>query len=207
MQQQTTIGIAVLYLLLKVIHVAFSYTPLARPTESIKSGHYGQPPHVTWWLKQSLLYFLGLVGMKLFVLLLFLLLPWLPWVGDWMLRWTEGNEALEIAFVMFLFPLAMNAIQYWIIDNFIMDKSGRGRRKEGDAGGEYERVQEGSESGDEGGEGVVEEGRRGKLGEEERLVGAEGSRQGSRQGSRHGSRQGSRKASPAVEGGRKERDD
>ncbi|KAG9540925.1 hypothetical protein KCU79_g18836, partial [Aureobasidium melanogenum] len=48
--------------------------------------------------------------------------PWLPWVGDWALRWTEGNEALQIAFVMFIFPVAMNGIQYYIIDSFIKSK-------------------------------------------------------------------------------------
>lgn len=57
--------------------------------------------------------------MKLFVFFLFAALPWLAWVGDWALRWTEGNEALQIAFVMFIFPVAMNAIQYYIIDSFI----------------------------------------------------------------------------------------
>ena len=61
--------------------------------------------------------------MKLFVLCLFALLPWLPWVGDWALRWTEGNEAVQIAFTMFIFPLLMNGLQYWIIDSLIMDKS------------------------------------------------------------------------------------
>jgi len=65
--------------------------------------------------------------MKLFVWLLFALLPWLPWVGDWALRWTEGSEALQIAFVMFIFPLAMNIMQYYIIDSFIKDnKRGQG---------------------------------------------------------------------------------
>ena len=59
--------------------------------------------------------------MKLCVLVLFTLLPWIAWVGDWALRWTEGNTALQIAFVMFVFPLIMNALQYWIIDNFIKD--------------------------------------------------------------------------------------
>jgi hypothetical protein len=59
--------------------------------------------------------------MKLFVWLLFALLPWLPWVGDWALRWTEGSEALQIAFVMFIFPLLMNILQYYIIDSFIKD--------------------------------------------------------------------------------------
>lgn len=62
--------------------------------------------------------------MKLFVFFLFAALPWLAWVGDWALRWTEGNEALQIAFVMFIFPVAMNAIQYYIIDSVIKDNSG-----------------------------------------------------------------------------------
>lgn len=134
---QTTIGIPVLYVLLKVLHKLVSRTPLANPPESIESGNYGSPPHVTWYFKQLIVYFIGLIGMKLFVYFLFAALPWLPWVGDWALRWTEGNEALQIAFAMFAFPLAMNAVQYWIIDSFIKDN----KHKEG-----YERVQ-GSEDG------------------------------------------------------------
>ncbi|RMY55860.1 hypothetical protein D0864_13730 [Hortaea werneckii] len=133
----TTIGIPVLYLLLKVLHGLFVHTPLARPKESIKSGHYGQPPRVTWWLKQSVIYFIGLVGMKLFVFFLFAAMPFLPWIGDWALRWANGNEALEITFAMFIFPLVMNAVQYWIIDNFIMDK-----KKDGEG---YEAVEQNDE--------------------------------------------------------------
>ncbi|KAI8938860.1 hypothetical protein NX059_004721 [Plenodomus lindquistii] len=118
----TTIGIPILVLLLKILHHGFSLTPLANPPESIRSGNYGHPPRATWWLKQSLIYFLGLIGMKLCVLAIFTFLPWIAWVGDWALRWTEGNTALQIAFVMFIFPLIMNAIQYWIIDGFIKDQ-------------------------------------------------------------------------------------
>ena len=97
---------------------------MARPAESIKSGNYGQPPKITWYLKQLMIYFLGLVGMKLFVFFLFAAMPFLPWIGDWALRWTKGNEALEVTFAMFIFPLIMNVLQYYIIDNFIMDKKG-----------------------------------------------------------------------------------
>lgn len=68
-----------------------------------------------------------MVGMKLFVLFLFTVLPWLPWIGDWALRWTNGNEALEVSFALFIFPLIMNAVQYWVIDNFIMDKHKEGQ--------------------------------------------------------------------------------
>lgn len=83
--------------------------------------------------------------MKLFVFLLFMMLPWLPWVGDWALRWTEGNEALQIAFAMFIFPLCMNALQYWIIDSLIQDQR---RGKDKDEGGSYERVGTGSDDDD-----------------------------------------------------------
>lgn len=62
--------------------------------------------------------------MKLCVWVLFQLLPWLAWVGDWALKWTEGNEALQITFSMLIFPLIMNALQYWIIDSFIKDPAG-----------------------------------------------------------------------------------
>ncbi|GJC84131.1 vacuolar membrane protein YPL162C [Colletotrichum liriopes] len=57
--------------------------------------------------------------MKFCVLIIFLLLPWISRVGDWALRWTEGNEQLQIFFVMMFFPLVMNAMQYYIIDSFI----------------------------------------------------------------------------------------
>jgi hypothetical protein len=59
------------------------------------------------------------MGMKLVVLIMFMAFPWLPHVGDWALGWTEGNEKLQIVFVMMLFPLIMNALQYYIIDSYI----------------------------------------------------------------------------------------
>ncbi|KAI0468594.1 vacuolar membrane protein-domain-containing protein [Xylaria cf. heliscus] len=115
----TTIGIPILIVLLRVITGIVSYTPLGKPHESIQSGNYGNPPSAWWWLKQSVIYFCGLFGMKICVLLIFLILPWISRVGDWALGWTEGNERLQIFFVMMLFPLIMNAIQYYIIDSFI----------------------------------------------------------------------------------------
>ncbi|KAF2135041.1 FK506-binding protein-like protein 2 precursor [Dothidotthia symphoricarpi CBS 119687] len=136
----TTIGIPILVLLLKIFTRAALLTPLADPPESIRSGNYGHPPRATWWLKQSIIYFFGLICMKLCVLALFAFLPWIAWVGDWALRWTEGNAALQITFVMFVFPLIMNGMQYWIIDNFI--------KEPGHADGQYA-VAAGEDSEDE----------------------------------------------------------
>lgn len=115
----TTLGIPILIFLLHVTTAAVSYTPLGRPLESIQSGNYGRPPNAWWWLKQSIIYFCGLFGMKICVLIIFLTMPWISRVGDWALSWTDGNEELQIVFVMMLFPLIMNAMQYYIIDSFI----------------------------------------------------------------------------------------
>ncbi|KAI9668459.1 MAG: hypothetical protein M1831_001213 [Alyxoria varia] len=120
----TTLGIPILVLALRVLQRGAQLTPLARPPESIKSGNYGQPPRATWWLKQSVIYFLGLLIMKVCVLFVLVLLPWIAKAGDWALKWTQGSEALQIAFVMFVFPLIMNAMQYYIIDSFIKDSTG-----------------------------------------------------------------------------------
>lgn len=62
--------------------------------------------------------------MKLVVAFLFRIIPSLVYVGDWALRWTEGNEQLQIFFVMLFFPVIMNALQYYIIDGFIKGEKG-----------------------------------------------------------------------------------
>ncbi|KAI5862141.1 vacuolar membrane protein-domain-containing protein [Durotheca rogersii] len=115
----TTLGIPILILLLRLTTRLVAYTPWGKPAESIQSGNYGSPPNAWWWLKQSVIYFCGLFGMKICVLIIFLVFPWISRVGDWALAWTEGNERVQIVFVMMLFPLIMNALQYYIIDSFI----------------------------------------------------------------------------------------
>lgn len=145
----TTLGIPILITLLKLITFAAKQTPLARPPESIESGKYGQPPRATWWLKQCLIYFIGLLGMKFCVFMIFQLCPWLGAVGDWALAWTNGSQQLQIVFVMFLFPLIMNAMQYYIIDTFIKEQ----KPKEA-----YEQVSQ-DEDAVVGGEGAAEAGR------------------------------------------------
>ncbi|EJT81625.1 hypothetical protein GGTG_01603 [Gaeumannomyces tritici R3-111a-1] len=134
----TTLGIPILILLLRVTTKLVAHTPLGQPPESIQSGNYGSPPKALWWLKQSIIYFCGLFGMKVCVLIIFVLFPWISHVGDWALGWTEGNERLQIVFVMMLFPLIMNAMQYYIIDSFIKKQTGAATDEDdgdcGDAG-------------------------------------------------------------------------
>lgn len=88
-------------------------------------------------MKQSLVYFVALLLMKLCVFFIFSLLPWIALVGDWALRWTEDREDLQIAFTMFVFPLIMNALQYYIIDSFIKDRTGE-EHESGGTNGEHD---------------------------------------------------------------------
>ncbi|KAI6250039.1 hypothetical protein HI914_01509 [Erysiphe necator] len=118
----TTIGIPILIFLLHIITKLLFHTGFGTPPESIESGNYGTPPSTYRWFKQTIIYFLGLLGMKICVLIIFLMLPWLSRVGDWALKWTEGNEIVQVMFVMLIFPLIMNATQYYIIDSFIKNK-------------------------------------------------------------------------------------
>ncbi|KAL8780038.1 MAG: hypothetical protein Q9203_002401 [Teloschistes exilis] len=118
----TTLGILILIILLRLLAFAFSLTPLGKPPESIQSGNYGRPAKVSWWLKQSFIYFLGLLGMKACVFGIFQLCPWIVRVGDWALKWTKGNKTVQVFFVMLFFPVVMNALQYYIIDGFIKDQ-------------------------------------------------------------------------------------
>ncbi|KAL4785804.1 vacuolar membrane protein-domain-containing protein [Aspergillus varians] len=115
----TTLGIPILIFILHFLNRLAAYTPLSNPPESIESGNYGEPPRVGWWFKQSVIYFMGLLGMKTCVFFLIQMVPLIVTIGDWALRWTEGNAAVQIIFVMLLFPVIMNAIQYYIIDIFI----------------------------------------------------------------------------------------
>jgi hypothetical protein len=126
---KTTIGIPILIILLRLLTYGFTLTVLGQPPESIQSGNYGQPPKATWWLKQSFIYFIGLLGMKLCVFVIFQLCPWIGLVGDWALKWTEGNETVQVFFVMLFFPVVMNALQYYIIDGFIKDRQPGGHHE------------------------------------------------------------------------------
>lgn len=87
--------------------------------------------------------------MKFCVLVIFLVFPWISRVGDWALRWTEGNERVQIVFVMMLFPLIMNALQYYIIDSFIKKQADKADTEGRDAS-EGGSSRPGSEGGGEG---------------------------------------------------------
>ncbi|CAD6569350.1 MAG: hypothetical protein CYPHOPRED_003297 [Cyphobasidiales sp. Tagirdzhanova-0007] len=68
---------------------------------------------LSWWARQLIVYLLTLCIMKAAILGFF----WIPAVfvaGDWILSWL--GQDTKIVFVLMIFPLAMNAFQFLIID-------------------------------------------------------------------------------------------
>jgi hypothetical protein len=87
---------------LRLLHKTLEMCPLPGFRVGVTSGQYGDPPRWSWWMKQSSIYFAGLMIMKFFVWVLFALFPWLGRVGDFLLSWTEGNKRVQVFFVMFV---------------------------------------------------------------------------------------------------------
>ncbi|KAI8084899.1 vacuolar membrane protein-domain-containing protein [Halteromyces radiatus] len=115
-----TIGVAILWIILR----GFKYL-----TDSVLQWpgfqSYGDPPllqQLKRWVKQLFIYTISLMLMKTLVVLLFHVCPWMEDFGLWVLGWTAGNYKLQVAFVMLIFPLVMNTIQFWIIDTIVKHK-------------------------------------------------------------------------------------
>lgn len=68
-------------------------------------------PRLSYWLRQLCMYFFALLLMKLGVLGLFALFPWLFDLGRWLLGWLGDNVNAQVVFVMMVFPLVMNVVQ------------------------------------------------------------------------------------------------
>ncbi|KAG0212721.1 hypothetical protein BGX28_005754 [Mortierella sp. GBA30] len=114
----TTFGVGVLYLFLRAADKYFAHMRM----EGLKTGDYGNPPQFQRWWKQTLVFSLGLVVMKIVVVIV-LTWPFLFTFGEWVLGWTLQNEKLQILFVMLILPLSMNICQFWVIDYILKQKT------------------------------------------------------------------------------------
>ncbi|KAG4305764.1 hypothetical protein PORY_000674 [Pneumocystis oryctolagi] len=114
----TTLGVPILWLALRTIGKICIFMGC----HGTKSGDYdGDPPRIAWWWKQMLIYILCLIFMKISIIPI-LKIPVLDNIANWLLSWTISQEKLQIFFTMFLIPLIMNILQYWIIDTIIAKK-------------------------------------------------------------------------------------
>ncbi|CDK25854.1 unnamed protein product [Kuraishia capsulata CBS 1993] len=127
----TTLGIPILWVLLTCIY------GLARRAEisGIESGVYGSPPKYSWYCKQLVLYFVGLISMKLLIYILLMVCPLLVTFAGWLLSWSDPFPRLQVAFVVLVFPLVMNTFQYYVVDNIIQSPEYHIHKSTADADG------------------------------------------------------------------------
>ncbi|KAI8971472.1 vacuolar membrane protein-domain-containing protein [Mycotypha africana] len=111
----TTVGVGILWCWLHLIQWFLQKCHI----KYIKTGQYGHPPQYSAWLKQTLIFILAETLMKLCVYGMFRHLSFLFAWGEWVLRWTKGNYRYQVIFVMLVFPLIMNVIQFWIVDTIV----------------------------------------------------------------------------------------
>lgn len=118
----TTLGVALLYFILQAL--SFLCTQKLG-LKGFESGKYGNPPTFQYWARQTTVYVIALTSMKFLVILLLALFPGLIKIGAWILSWTWTSEgdSLQVIFVMGIFPIVMNVLQFWLIDTIVKDKT------------------------------------------------------------------------------------
>ncbi|KAL4403071.1 hypothetical protein ACI68E_000853 [Malassezia pachydermatis] len=122
----TTLGIVIIFHVLKQLTYLFTnvwHLPGFVSGDYFDAQDHGQTPSVaSRWLRQTGLYVISLIIMKLCVLLLLSILPFLTSFGNWLLGLFGTHRATQVVFVMALFPMAMNMLQFWLIDSILQYK-------------------------------------------------------------------------------------
>lgn len=70
--------------------------------KGFESGQYGNPPSLSYWLRQAAVYVLALTMMKLLVIGLFAAWPGIFSVGTWLLSFLRSSDALEVILYVIL---------------------------------------------------------------------------------------------------------
>ncbi|XP_019402968.1 PREDICTED: store-operated calcium entry regulator STIMATE-like [Crocodylus porosus] len=86
--------------------------------ESLRFGEYGDPLQCTAWVGQCALYIVIMMFEKTIIIIV-LLIP--QWKEVALLNPIE-NPQLELAIVMLIVPFFVNALMFWVVDNFLMKK-------------------------------------------------------------------------------------
>ncbi|XP_041129948.1 store-operated calcium entry regulator STIMATE-like [Polyodon spathula] len=109
-----TLGMLVIYTGVRVV----SWLVEWQQWDALRFGEYGEPLQCSAWVGQCALYILIMMFEKV-VIILVLLLP--QWKKLALLNPIE-NPQLELAIVMLIVPFFVNALMFWVVDNFLMKK-------------------------------------------------------------------------------------
>eukprot|EP00834_Sanchytrium_tribonematis_P006124 NODE_424_length_7676_cov_0.895209.p4 type:complete len:220 gc:universal NODE_424_length_7676_cov_0.895209:4568-5227(+) len=106
----TTFGVYI------VLYIHGMLYTLVNKKWSLASGYYGETPNFLIWLSQFVIYLIALSSMKIIVVL-FIRVFHLGYFVEALL--SQMNEQVQIVLVMFVIPLIMNIVQFWLIDHGI----------------------------------------------------------------------------------------
>ncbi|KAI9279773.1 vacuolar membrane protein-domain-containing protein [Sporodiniella umbellata] len=117
----TTLGVLILWCWMKVILALLKKARI--PVETCCTLPIDKRTMLLW-LQQLIVFLLAIVLSKIcFYEILVLNEDWLCWLGELAISWTNSSPKLQLLFVMLIFPVVMNAIQFWLTDTIIQQRS------------------------------------------------------------------------------------
>ena len=115
----TTIGIPILFFFITLITKIL----IRFNVRGVKSGEYDTPPKLVNYFKQLIIYLCSLGLMKVSIYYITMCFPILVKTAIWLLSIFDKYPNTQITFVLLIFPLIMNAFQYYVVDNLIQSHS------------------------------------------------------------------------------------
>ncbi|KAM4650845.1 store-operated calcium entry regulator STIMATE-like isoform 2-T2 [Discoglossus pictus] len=109
-----TLGMLIIYVGVRLVSCVVEW----RQWDSLRFGEYGDPLQCKAWVGQCALYILIMMLEKIAIVFI-LLIPGLKEIAK--LKPIE-NPQLELAIVMLIVPFFVNALMFWVVDNFLMKK-------------------------------------------------------------------------------------
>lgn len=113
----TTVGLLVIWFLLRLLHCVAVRKGWVR----LRMGEYGSPPQFKTWFFQCSAY-IGVMGVEKMVILCLFQLSFWSTVKKFILKPISHYPKFELIVVMLIVPFIMNALMFWVVDNFLMRK-------------------------------------------------------------------------------------
>ncbi|KAJ8265366.1 hypothetical protein COCON_G00144650 [Conger conger] len=126
-----SLGMLVIYAGVRAVSAVVEW----RQWDSLRFGEYGEPVQCCAWVGQCALYILIMMFEKVFIILVLLIPQWKKLA----LLNPIDNPELELAIVMLIVPFFVNALMFWVVDNFLMRKGRTKAKLEEREGGDSSR--------------------------------------------------------------------
>ncbi|KAI8380567.1 vacuolar membrane protein-domain-containing protein [Choanephora cucurbitarum] len=115
----TTLGVFILWCWLQLLYRALEKLHV---DSGGATGDYGPPPlkqRCYRWVRQMTVFLSAAILTKICLCIFLIYSPWLVKLGELALSWTKDQPRLQLVFVMLIFPLIMNALQFWLTDTIL----------------------------------------------------------------------------------------